>query len=245
MKNIDYIEKALIHIFYIIIDFQKKNTKNFCRHLDKLLVKINKFEDEIFNNVFIQIKKELDENFLFLTNKIIYIPIRSNLYFGLEKLPLFENLNSFIRCIMNKDHLKNFLLIIAITFLSKKISHANARDNYINILKDNLNFNAHKEDINDSIIIDKLAFCQSILIYLEKIDKSINSNVSKTNGYFRQAVIEKSRNTKSKDVSNVSKNNNSYDSSRIINEERLNKIVKDNKISNFQKYIKNVNKISF
>ena len=107
------------------------------------------------------------------------------------------------------------------------------RENYLKILKDNLNFNTHLEDKNDNNYKDELIFCQSLLILIEKFENSISPNVTRTN--IKDTIINISRNTKSKDVSNNSKL--SFESTKNKKEQNINVKLKDNKISNFQKSI--------
>ena len=92
----------------------------------------------------------MDEHFLALTNKIVYSQVKNNIFMGLDKVALFENFTSFIKIISNKDHLINFLLSLAVTFLSKNNSFSNERTCYLRILRDNLN--NHINDKNDSKI---------------------------------------------------------------------------------------------
>ncbi len=66
--------------------------------------------------------------------------------------------------------------------------------------------------------------------------------MNKTNSVLKDSIINVSRNFKNKDISINSKQNNSFESSKIKKEESTNNHNKrkNNKISNFQKYIKNV-----
>lgn len=155
---------------------------------------------------------------------------------GLDKVALFENFTSFIKIISNKDHLINFLLSLAVTFLSKNNSFSNERTCYLRILRDNLN--NHINDKNDSKIKKKLDFSQLLLLLMDKLEASISNKMTRTNN--KDKIINISRNTKSKDVSNNSKPNNSFESTKNQKEENIKVKLKDNKISNFQKYIKNV-----
>ncbi len=66
--------------------------------------------------------------------------------------------------------------------------------------------------------------------------------MNKTNSVLKDSIINVSRNFKNKDISINSKQNNSFESSKFKKEESTNNHNKrkNNKISNFQKYIKNV-----
>ena len=131
----------------------------------------------------------MDEHFLILINKVIYNQVKNNLYISLEQVPLFENFNSFTKSIMNKEHLINFILILAVTFLSKKISYSQEKQNYLKILKDNVNLNTHLAVKNDCKFIDKLVLCQSLKMLIEKFDNPISSTLKKTSYSFKETII--------------------------------------------------------
>ena len=50
------LEIIFINLFYTIIELNKGNLKNFIIQIDNLLVKINKLNPEMFNNVIICLK---------------------------------------------------------------------------------------------------------------------------------------------------------------------------------------------
>ena len=76
--------------------------------------------------------------------------MKTNHSFLLEKLPLMENFSFFEKSLMSKEHLLNFILVIAVIFLSKKISLQKLKDNYLKILKENLKSNNHTNEKTDS-----------------------------------------------------------------------------------------------
>ena len=77
-----------------------------------------------------------------------------------------------------------------------------------------------------------------MLLIVDKIDNS--ATLTKANSVMKETFFNVSRNIKGKDISNNSKQNNSFESSKNRKEEVLINKQNDSKISNFQKYIKNV-----
>lgn len=51
IKITDQVENVFMFIFFAIIDFHKGNIKNFCHHIDNILINIDKLSPESLNNV--------------------------------------------------------------------------------------------------------------------------------------------------------------------------------------------------